>query len=213
MEASSCSPGHCGLCTEPVPEPTWGSQQRSFVAASQRSRHPEARPLGSGLQCKDLRQAREVAADGEQAQQEVVGPRGKSPIELPGLLPQWVLPGASESALTELNNKNFLSLFGGAVECARVFAAKGGCAAIVDICDDTRNDLSKFSAWNNIRKVAHLFHLIGIDLPCNTWTRARRAPPWSSLPGPLRGDHGDNVLGLPHLLPGDQLEVRKPQVA
>ncbi|CAE7560259.1 UPF1 [Symbiodinium sp. CCMP2592] len=92
-------------------------------------------------------------------------------------------------------------------ECAKAFAKEGGWAAIIDVRGDVCNDLSKFGAWNRIRKVAHLFDLIGIDLPCNTWTRARRAPPWSSLPGPLRGDHYHNVLRLPNLRASDREKV------
>jgi len=36
---------------------------------------------------------------------------------------------------------------------------------------------------------------LGIDLPCSTWSRARRAPPGSKWPGPLRGDTPEEIWG------------------
>ena len=208
-ESSGCS-GHRRLCTEPLPEQTWRSQSGPSVEASQRGGYPEERSLGGGLERPDLRQAGQTAADGEQAQQEVVGPGRKGPVELPGFVPQWYLPSAprASSCAERLREGKFLSLFGGVGECAKAYAERGGSAAVVDLSQAKANDLSKFSAWNRVRQVAYRFNLIGIDLPCNTWTRARRAPPWSRLPGPLRGDHSDSILGLPQLKPGDQLKVQ-----
>ena len=210
VEAGCGRLGHRGCRPEPLPEQTRGGQPRPPAATPQRPSHSEAGSLGCGLECEDLRQAREIAADGEQAQQEMVGPGREDPVELSGFLPQWYHAASSRSSgcSEECRDKKFLSLFGGVGECAKVFASKGGAAAVIDISYGTCNDLSKFSAWNKIRKAAHLFSLIGIDLPCNTWTRARRAPPWSSLPGPLRGDHSSSVLGRPDLKPRDKLKVQ-----
>ena len=67
------------------------------------------------------------------------------------------------------------------------------------------NDLAKFSVWNQIMRVLTWFSVVGIDLPCNTWSRARRAPEWSRLPKPLRSR--EHIFGLPFLKPSDQQKV------
>jgi hypothetical protein len=43
-------------------------------------------------------------------------------------------------------------------------------------------------------------------LPCNTWSRARRAPWWSRMPKPLRKP-GSDLFGLPDLVPKDAQKV------
>ena len=48
---------------------------------------------------------------------------------------------------------------------------------------------------------------MGIDLPCNSFTRARRAPTWSRMPSALRGDKPADLWGLPNLSEADQAKV------
>ena len=70
---------------------------------------------------------------------------------------------------------------------------------MIDIRHSASNDLSKPSAWNSVLISLHHFALVGIDLPCNTWSRARRAPWWSSMPKALRGNSDAELFGKPHL--------------
>ena len=158
---------------------------------------------------EDIRQARTPAADGEQAQR--VGRLwGEGPCQLPGLLPAWFLPpssGAAAEGKAGLRNRKLLSLFGGAAEIARAFARKGGSSAVVDIATSSINDLSRIAHWNMLCSKVYLFDMVGIDIPCNTWSRARRAPPRSKMPQPLRGDTADTIMGLPNLRPADHEKV------
>ena len=78
-------------------------------------------------------------------------------------------------------------------------------SAVIDYDFSPANDLSKFSAWNQILRALIWFSVVGIDLPCNTWSRARRAPELSRLPKPLRSR--EYIFGLPNLKPSDHQKV------
>lgn len=99
-----------------------------------------------------------------------------------------------------------MSLFGGVANPARFFATHGGEATVLDFAHSPKNDLSKHRVWNKILQVLAIFHIVGIDLPCNTWSRARRAPPWSRMPKPLRSSA--EPFGLSTLQGKDAEKVR-----
>ena len=61
--------------------------------------------------------------------------------------------------------------------------------------------------WHAVLRDLDYFDAVGGDLPCNTWSRARRAPKHSRLPGPLRGETDIEVMGLPGLSDKDQSKV------
>ena len=48
---------------------------------------------------------------------------------------------------------------------------------------------------------------IWIGISCASWTRARRAPAWSRMPKPLRGDDLHTIFGLENLNEADQARV------
>ena len=113
--------------------------------------------------------------------------RRESEEKLSSLVPEWLLPcakGAGEAAQAAYAGTSFLSLFGGVAEPARAFDRGGGTTVILDVAYSRHNDLSKLSKydlsklskWNQILRVAASFDVVRIDLPCNTWSRARRAP-------------------------------------
>lgn len=104
---------------------------------------------------------------------------------------------------------NFLSLFAGVAKAADWFVERGGRAMILDLENSPMNDLSAPSKWRDVNRILHRFNMVGIDLPCNTWSRARRAPPNSRMPQPLRGDGDDAILGLPGLSEQSQIKVDK----
>ena len=119
--------------------------------------------------------------------------------ELRHLLPEWYWPAAqaSETAVAgDLSKEAFLSLFGGRGEGARFVAQEGGVGIVVDKSYALENDLALFSSWNDVRKLARCASIVGIALPCSTWSRARRAPWWSKMPSPLRAP-GRFIDGLP----------------
>ena len=64
------------------------------------------------------------------------------------------------------------------------------------------NDLFLPSAGNRVIQLIPIASHVGIDLPCNSWTKARRAPLWSSYPHKLRGP-GDQISGLQGLSKSD----------
>jgi len=87
----------------------------------------------------------------------------------------------------------------------------GGTAAVIDLADSSQNDLGKHSCWNDVDKNLHAFDVVGIDMPCNTWSRARRAPWWSRMPKPLR-KAGEYIFGLPWLSELDRIKVNKANI-
>ena len=77
--------------------------------------------------------------------------------------------------------------------------------AWVDYAHNVKNDTC------SSRVNADLFSLatgadLGIDLPCNSWSLARRAPLWSSMPHRLRSP--EFLYGLPEL-EGRDLETAR----
>lgn len=137
--------------------------------------------------------------------------RRRCEAELRGLSPEWKRPFTSSSPKASgqlhgsLNGKAFLSLFGGVGNPAKFWCECGGESAVIDYDFSPANDLSKFSAWNQILRALIWFSVVGIDLPCNTWSRARRAPELSRLPKPLRSR--EYIFGLPNLKPSDHQKV------
>lgn len=166
--------------------------------------------MGNRCKRQDLQQAGKAATDSEPVQPEIGGIRRRCEEELRGLLPQWFLAAASRR---EAENKDtsvegfFLSLFGGVGNPAKFWSERCGLAAVIDYEFDSCNDLSKHFAWNRILKVLEVVDILGIDLPCNTWSRARRAPPWSRLPKPLRSY--EFIFGLPDLKKSDVAKVQQ----
>ena len=57
-------------------------------------------------------------------------------------------------------------------------------------------------------RLALLSQLVGIDLPCRTWNRARRAPLWSRMPHRLRDGSGHGLWGIQGLY-GKDLIITK----
>jgi len=90
-----------------------------------------------------------------------------------------------------------------------VTAELGTQAMLVDLADSTANDLSATRAWRPVEQELRRGKVkaLTIDLPCNTWSRARRAPPWSRMPKPLRGDGPGELWGLKGLTEKDQAKV------
>lgn len=87
----------------------------------------------------------------------------------------------------------------------------GGSAVVIDLSDSPQNDLGRHAVWNEADILTDDADVAGIDLPCNTWSRARRAPPWSRMPKPLRKE-GMRIYGLPELSFPDQERVNKANV-
>eukprot|EP00972_Heterocapsa_arctica_P056821 8387702-Heterocapsa_arctica.AAC.1 len=54
-----------------------------------------------------------------------------------------------------------------------------------------------------------LLSIFWIGIVCASWSRARRAPVWSSWPSPLRGDTPDLLFGLTGLSAKDQQRVKE----
>ena len=192
-----------------LPEQTWRSVTGPSVETSIGGCYPEERPMERGCQRSHLRQAWPPSTDGEQVQLGARTVRGGDPPELCGLFLREEKDAASSKDPCphpgKFQDQKFLSLFGGVGNPAKFFSRCGGEAWVVDLCDSASNDLGRPSKWNAVLKSVHVFDYIGIDLPCNTWSKARRAPPWSRLPKPLRS--ADRIYGLQSLSPGDGLKV------
>ena len=90
---------------------------------------------------------------------------------------------------------------------ALAVAEYGGDAALVDLASDCRNDLSNGRVAAEIGNICDEFDCVGIDICCNSWSRARRAPPWSPMPSALRSN--DHLMGLPFLNEKDRNLVDK----
>ena len=204
MCADSRSAGHRAFA---LPKQAWWSQSRHVDETEECSGHQSERTLGHRRERSHLQQAREASADHQSVQPSLGAVRRRCEGELRGLSPQWKAPltsGSSEASKQlhgSLNGKAFLSLFGGVGNPAEFWCECGGGSALIDYAFSTANDLSKSSVWNQILKVLICFWVVGIDLPCNTWSRARGAPEWSRLPKPLRSR--EYIFGLPNLKPSD----------
>lgn len=209
MEAGSGNHADIGCGPFPLSESSRRCQQRFDDETSKPSSNSEKREMGQRCLRKNLRKARKVAAAGEPIQQETGSFRRGCEEELSGLLPEKFHPAAAKPAAKDqlvFKGKRFLSLFGGVANPARFFATHGGEATVLDFAHSPKNDLSKHRVWNKILQVLAIFHIVGIDLPCNTWSRARRAPPWSRMPKPLRSS--DEPFGLSTLQGKDAEKVR-----
>lgn len=66
-----------------------------------------------------------------------------------------------------------------------------GVSILVDFATSQKNDLSIPSRWTDVETLAAVSSFVGIDIPCNTWSRARRveqdalsvARQWKALDG------------------------------
>jgi hypothetical protein len=79
---------------------------------------------------------------------------------------------------------------------------------VIDLAHDVANNICSKPVQSDIDVLVSHAALVGIDLPCATWSLARRAPVWSSMPSPLRSSVGSEIWGLPHLSDGDRRKVR-----
>ena len=106
-----------------------------------------------------------------------------------------------------MSGEVFLSLFGGVGAGAHFVGNQGGGgrAILVDIDFSDCNDLGRPSRWSDVFLLPMQSSIVGIDLPCNTWSRARRAPWWSKMPSALRSDAC--IFGIPNLKESDQRKV------
>ena len=135
----------------------------------------------------------------QQIQSEAAAPGRTDTCSLPGLFLREAGATAKSAAAkgeAPFQKATFLSLFGGVGNPAIAVANFGGRGFVIDLSDSPENDLGLHSKWNPILKHIDDFDFFGIDLPCNTWSRARRAPPWSQMPKPLRKP-GTFIYGLP----------------
>ena len=103
--------------------------------------------------------------------------------------------------------ESFLSLYGGVGNLAKSFAARGGVAVVFDLERDKRNDLSLRSLAPDVDALVPRCRFLGVDLPCCTWSRARRAPRHSNFPSAVRSNQF--LMGLLDLDPKDQALVRR----
>ena len=183
--------GNGGDCSEPISEPAWWSLQRSSQEAQEHSGDSTTRQVEHRQLSKDLRQAGSIATDFEPVRREVLRLRGRDAVPLRYLLPVWmsgIAQATRQSVEKPLQAKVFLSLFGGEAACAKWFCKNGGFSILVDFASSPKNDLSRASRWKDVEELVELSDFVGIDLPCNTWSRARRAPWWSRMPSALRDD-------------------------
>lgn len=197
-----------------VSEQTRRSIARSSTSSSTSSRNHAKREMGERCQCQNLRQARKIAAADQPIQPRTTAVRRKDPPQLQGLFLREEAGPATRSegqVQGSFQDQKFLSLFGGVGNPAKFVASQGGVGYVVDLADSEKNDLGKPSKWNSLCARMDDFDLVGIDLPCNTWSRARRAPWWSRLPKPLRKT-GQHIFGLPWLSPQDESKVLKANV-
>ena len=197
-----------------LPESAWRSFKRPSSEAEIDPVYSEAGEMGHRHQRAHLRQAREAAAAPQHHWQRAESLWREDPKRFPKMVPRILLP--DPSALEEAPGRpfqglKFLSLFGGVGNPAKCWKDLGGIAFLFDLSDSTGNDLSKHSAWNTVERNLKLFHVVGIDLPCNTWSRARRAPWWSRMPKPLRSTQGF-IMGLPGLSATDFAKVKQANV-
>lgn len=197
-----------------LPEQTWGGFEGPLARCEECTGNPASGALGSRQLSAHLRQTRQTAANPEQDASELGNFWRAGQTELRRVLPRWHLPVAErgqEESPGMFQGMSFLSLFGGVGNPARFFAREGGCACVVDLSDSPSNDLGKHSVWNEIDRIASSADVVGIDLPCNTWSRARRAPAWSRTPKPLR-QLGEHIYGLDNVTLVDSQKVESANV-
>ena len=100
-----------------------------------------------------------------------------------------------------------LSLYGGEGAVAKAAARGGMWGAVLGLAHDSANDLARPRHQRALLACLPRCSIVGIDLPCQTWSRARRAPPGSSMPSALRGDDPTTIMGLPNLSAADLAKV------
>ena len=199
MERSSFSVGDWRDCRESISESTWRCQPGSHDEVAAYPKHTAEGQMGNRFKHKSVRQARSHAADCESVWRRFQRAGQRDAASLRYLLPEWHQSTSSEfeeTAQPDLRGEVFLSLFGGVGECCNFVCHHGGESILVDFSSSKQNDLGKPSRWRDVLTLAAFSTMVGIDLPCNTWSRARRAPWWSKMPSPLRGDNPDNIFGL-----------------
>ena len=187
---------------EPLPKSPWGGESGSPSKAPLHPRDQATRALGQRFKCEDLRQAGQAPADLSAVRGPLPGVWRGHKVAFRRVVPQWQSLHPSECEAPSM-----LSLFGGIGECARAFTEQGGTSALVDRADSPENDLSKYSAMNDVLVHVHEFDMVGIDFPCNTWTRARRGKPGSGMPEPLRGAQMPELFGFAHIKGWDRIKV------
>ena len=87
------------------------------------------------------------------------------------------------------------------------FARRGGLAVVFDLERHADNDLGKKAIVPDIDSLVDTCDVLGVDLPCSTWSRARRAPRSSPFPSAVRTN--EKLMGLPDNPPRDAAMVRK----
>lgn len=213
--------GVCGSsrCSQPcnfsIPESSWRSVEGSPHEIEVGAGDPTTRKMGLRHVSQDLRQARSSSASSQQDAGRPSTFRRVCSQKLRRLVPRW-----ESSNTTQVDKKDeavfqgmiFLSLFGGVGNPAKFFSKHGGEAVVVDLDDSPSNDLGIHPTWNEIDKILHMVDIVGIDLPCNTWSRARRAPWWSRMPKPLRKP-GNFIFGLPGLSFNDAAKVTQANIS
>ena len=198
----------------PISEPPWGCLTRSLDEAEKCAGHPTERALGIRLIGQDLRQTWSASASPQQVQPRSSAFRRACSNQLHRLLPRWEGASASPCPMSSpqlFQGMSFISLFGGVGNPAKFFTERGGESLVIDFQDSPQNDLGKRASWNEIDKILDYADVLGIDLPCNTWSRARRAPAWSRVPKPLRAT-GEHIFGLPSLSASDKHKVTSTNV-
>ena len=109
--------------------------------------------------------------------------------------------------------KHFLSLYGGSGRRADAAGVLGVSSSVVDLCDGVTNDINRREVQAAISAdvASGRIGAVGIDLPCVSWSRARRGPPGGSFPCALRGE-GRDLYGLPSLSLPDQQKVKSGNI-
>ena len=82
----------------------------------------------------------------------------------------------------------FRSLFGGDAELSKWLRQQGCAVVSVDYPYGPHCDLTRTAVYNELKGwiLAGICWGVFAGTPCETYSRARRAPPHSSFPGPLR---------------------------
>ena len=102
------------------------------------------------------------------------------------------MTSCDDCAVDDTQRSIFLSLYGGCGRVAKKATERGLHSVVIDLCDSSKNDLGKLQAEKEVRTLlgTRRVALLGIELPCNSWSIARRGNP-----PPLRDSH-HFVLGL-----------------
>ena len=156
------------------------------------------RQLGAPRQPKTLRKARPPAVDHEEDGQQQPEPGQQLAATLQSCLPRLVKARGKIAGC-------FLSLYGGVGHVAEEGSKFGLDGVIVDYDFDSSNDLTLPSVHTDVTFSLKnkLVSIIGIEIVCSSWSIARRAPAWSSMPKPVRRT-GKHIWGLPGLSKNDR---------